>query len=238
MSILLGEQERAICRRCEEYRLDYYATPSKSNTGAHVFVFHPMPVWWFVAREAGLHLIDGLTRKDNVEVFPKSGGVSSVYLPCEHFREDRRKIMMRVLVRQRVSERMLDFYSEVERAAQLRSADRTAGLKKEVRRDAGNERRRWVVENFPMETVYGHLLCGVINNSWLRARDVNSKTGDRHPSAAVATGAGQAERGTYHSFITGESWSVFDFLIGTNKCADYREAFGYLANLIDGITSQ
>ncbi len=80
--------------------------------------------------------------------------------------------------------------------------------------------------------VYGELLTGKRSgDGWLQCRDPDSPTGDRHPSAGVADGAPEAERGTFHSFRSGESCSAFDFLVRLGRAADFRQACALVADL-------
>ena len=84
----------------------------------------------------------------------------------------------------------------------------------------------------PLEAVYGELLTGQdAGAGWLQCRDPASPSGDRHPSAGVADGKGQASRGSFHSFRTGETVSVFDFLVREGPAADFRAACDVVAEL-------
>jgi hypothetical protein len=84
----------------------------------------------------------------------------------------------------------------------------------------------------PLESVYGEWLTGKRHKTgWLECRDPWSPSGDRDPSAGVADGTGQAERGQFHSFISGKSLSVFDFLIERSVVADFRAAREKVAEL-------
>lgn len=83
-----------------------------------------------------------------------------------------------------------------------------------------------------LETVYGALLTGRTSRSgWLECRDPASPSGDNHPSAGVADGSGEAERGTFHSFRTGESCSLFDFLVQQGRASDFKTACALVAEL-------
>lgn len=68
------------------------------------------------------------------------------------------------------------------------------------------------------------------SNGWLRARDPRSPTGDRDPSASVADGAGQAEIGTFASFIQHDSIDVLTFL-ERHRGMSPQEARKHLARL-------
>jgi len=92
--------------------------------------------------------------------------------------------------------------------------------------------RREVVEALSLEAVYRELLTGRSSGEgWLECRDPRSPSGDKHPSAGVADGSGRAERGSFHSFRTGETISVFDFLVLVRRAADFREARDRVAEM-------
>jgi replicative DNA helicase len=78
---------------------------------------------------------------------------------------------------------------------------------------AWEEWRQQALAALPLESVYGEWLTSRRSAGWLECRDPDSPSGDRDASAGVADGTGNAKRGSFHSFITGETISVFDFLI-------------------------
>jgi hypothetical protein len=87
-----------------------------------------------------------------------------------------------------------------------------------------------------LEDVYGEYLTGgETGDGWLQCRDPSSPSGDRNPSAGVATGKGTAERGTFHSFISGTTLDVFDFLQRQGGCSSFGEAVERIARLT-GVT--
>jgi hypothetical protein len=103
-------------------------------------------------------------------------------------------------------------------------------------RDDG--RREWrarALAALPLDQVYGDLLTSKRRpDGWLECRDPWSPTGDRDPSAGVAETTPQAERGSFHSFISGKTLSVFDFLVERGTVATIRESFqlvGKLSNI-------
>ena len=82
----------------------------------------------------------------------------------------------------------------------------------------------------PLEAVYGDLLTGAMSGAgWLQCRDPDSPSGDKNPSAGVADGTGEAERGAFHSFRGGETISVFDFLVRTGRAEDFKAACALVA---------
>ncbi|MHB1843250.1 MAG: TOTE conflict system archaeo-eukaryotic primase domain-containing protein [Deltaproteobacteria bacterium] len=92
--------------------------------------------------------------------------------------------------------------------------------------------RKRALAALPLEVVYGTWLTGKSAGAgWLECRDPASPSGDEHPSASVADGAGDAERGTFHSFISGRTISVFDFLVEHGGAADFRAARERVAEL-------
>lgn len=99
---------------------------------------------------------------------------------------------------------------------------------------APQEWKEWrtkALEALPLESVYGAWLTNESMGDWLKCRDPDSPSGDQNPSAGVATGTGEAERGTFHSFRTSETQSVFDFMVAHQLAADVREAFRRVAEL-------
>lgn len=93
------------------------------------------------------------------------------------------------------------------------------------------EWRRRALAALPLEAVYGEWLTGnAAGQGWLQCRDPSSPTGDQNPSASVADGTGEAERGAFHSFISGRTLSVFDFL-SEQHGVDFREARAGIAAL-------
>ncbi len=96
--------------------------------------------------------------------------------------------------------------------------------------------RERVLAALPLEAIYGEWLTGKrAGPGWLECRDPESPSGDKNPSAGVADGSGDAERGSFHSFISGETTSVFDFLIARGRVADFRSAME-LASELGGVS--
>jgi len=84
----------------------------------------------------------------------------------------------------------------------------------------------------PIEPIYSTWLTGkTAGLGWLECRDPASPSGDQTPSAGVADGTGEAERGAFHSFISGATLSVFDFLVAHGGAADFRAARARVAEL-------
>lgn len=89
-----------------------------------------------------------------------------------------------------------------------------------------------ILEKLDLNDVYGEYLTGSPSGEWLKCRNPKSATGDRNPSAVVADGSGQYEKGTFKSF--GPPFTnhmpVFDFLIWTGQAADFKESLHILAD--------
>lgn len=120
--------------------------------------------------------------------------------------------------------------------ARLREEEESRPLVPPARREreARPEWRAWrreALAALPLEAVYGPWLTGLERNGWRECRDPWSDTGDRNPSAGVADGSGTAERASFHSFRTGETVSVFDFLLRRGEASDFREAAARIAEL-------
>jgi hypothetical protein len=47
----------------------------------------------------------------------------------------------------------------------------------------------------------------------------------------VADGASNAERGTFHSIRSGQSLSVFDFLVKAGRAASFADALKHVASM-------
>jgi hypothetical protein len=81
-----------------------------------------------------------------------------------------------------------------------------------------------------LDKVYEGLLTGKESGGgWLECRDPDSGSGDRTPSAGVADSADGVERGAFHSFRSGNTISVFDFLVKQRKAKDFHSAVGWVA---------
>lgn len=116
-------------------------------------------------------------------------------------------------------------------AGAARSPDRTA--RAAAADDAAwAEWRRRALAALPIDAIHGEWLTGrTAGVGWLECRDPASPSGDQRPSAGVADGTGEAERGTFHSFISGTTLSVFDFLVTHRGVVDFRAARQRVAEL-------
>lgn len=95
------------------------------------------------------------------------------------------------------------------------------------------EWRQRALKILDLKAIYGDLLIEERNNNWIKCRDPWSESGDKSPSAGVSLGLeGQPERGTFHSFISGENLSVFDFIRRRGLVEDtHLAACRYIAEL-------
>jgi hypothetical protein len=101
-----------------------------------------------------------------------------------------------------------------------------------ARRQDASDWRQEALRTLPLESVYGRWLTGQSQGGgWLQCRDPWSPSGDANPSAGVADGTGEAERGAFHSFISGRTMSVFDFAVERGLAPDFAGARAYVAEL-------
>ncbi len=92
--------------------------------------------------------------------------------------------------------------------------------------------RHEALQQLPIERVYGPWLTGRCSGAgWLQCRDPEAASGDQNPSAGVADGSGEAEKAAFHSFRTGTSESVFDFLVRIGQAVDFRSACAKVGEL-------
>jgi len=88
--------------------------------------------------------------------------------------------------------------------------------------------RRWREEaqsKLSLEEIYGDIFTGEYSGEhWLRCQDPDSSSGPESRSGSVADGNGEAARGTFHSFRTEETMSVFDFMVLRGMATDFRDA--------------
>lgn len=107
----------------------------------------------------------------------------------------------------------------------------TATLPTKPATDSWKSWRSEVLQRLDLHAVYGQWLTGASRPGWLECRDPESPTGDQHPSAGVADGSGQAERGSFHSFRTGITESVFDFLVRCGGQPNFAAAAQHIAQI-------
>jgi TOTE conflict system, Archaeo-Eukaryotic Primase domain len=212
---------------------------SFSGTGWHIWIFFDAPHPAEEVRSATLELIprniklkggefaDPLN-SEGIEVFPKqsfirpSGYGSQVFLPWYfkaqgpanefHKLDDRGR-----LVPYQPKSLLLSSNKLVEKlAAKALGGMSFENLPPPKPYTGDNIWDKWEAKALPLlplKVIYGKFLTGnQTSSTWLQCRDPRSETGDRRPSAGVATGFGEHPRGWFHSFIAGKGMSVFKFM--------------------------
>ena len=95
--------------------------------------------------------------------------------------------------------------------------------------------KRVAIASIHLEVPYGDILTGMVKGGgWLEARDPNfDPASSKHPetSAGVADGSGDAKRGTFHSFRTGESLDIFSYLQKYRDHKNFMSSARYLAEV-------
>ncbi len=108
---------------------------------------------------------------------------------------------------------------------------------RQEKRVAAEDWDRWrdeAREKLNIDKIYGKWLTGRRSGSsrgWLECRDPWSPTGDQTISAGVSDGTGKAVRGTFHSFISGETFTLFNFMIKIGMARDFADACKLVSEL-------
>ena len=227
-----------------------YLEKSGGGAGWHVWMFFEEPFPAAKARDLAQLFVPKDVRLESgepadaraghgIEVFPKQDSISTggfgsqVWLPWwvgapeganEFYREDGSAELQKYVP--------VSFESvSVEVVKTLLGEIPINGKDKNVS-DSWKSWRAEALAKLPLEKVYGELFTGKKNaGGWLECRDPDSPSGDQNPSAGVADGTGDAARGTFHSFRTGVTLSVFDFLIKRGRAKDLSEACRLVADL-------
>lgn len=250
-----------IQRTFTEAGLPVHLEKSGGGHGWHVWCFFERPIQASVARRLAFALLPkdvlladgGIANPEKgqgIEVFPKQDRVNgngvgnSVWLPWWAGAPEGANEFYRV-----TDEGELESYEpeELETATEEmieNALPAQASLPEEEQEVEGGavlcpstnmEWREWretALASLPLEQIYSEFLTGkVTGDGWLECRDPESKTGDRHPSAGVADTTPKAERGSFHSFLSGETRSVFDFLMDRGVATDLRDAFRIVSKL-------
>ncbi|MEQ1508383.1 MAG: hypothetical protein ABMB14_39495, partial [Myxococcota bacterium] len=116
--------------------------------------------------------------------------------------------------------------------ARLAAETRVLPLPTPKRASAWDGWREAALAALPLEAVYGEWLTGrVSGEGWLQCRDPFAPSGDERPSAGVADGTGEAERGSFHSFRSSHTDDVFGFLVRIGRATDFRSACALVGSL-------
>ncbi len=251
----LESATRAI-KRAEQLALPVYLEQSGGGSGWHLWCFFAEPIAASSAKRLGLALApcDSPLAKGGVaepkkgrgiEVFPKQrrikhGGFGNlVWLPwwsgarssgCQFFRFDPSGSLepyvpasLATASNETVAKVLESLSSDVSHRISNEPAKPPSSMDWKARREC-------LLAAVPLESVYGDWLTGKrAGPGWLECRDPDSPSGDKNPSAGVADGSGDSERGAFHSFISGETMSVFDFLVARGEASDFREAMAIVA---------
>ena len=117
---------------------------------------------------------------------------------------------------------LLTYSSELAKK-QKKSATPRKATTETPRTNEWTEWRRQVTQALDLRRVYGRWLTGKKGGKgWLQCRLADSD--DPHPSAGVADSARNAERGTYHNMVTGESIRLIDFMTQFGIATDIKDA--------------
>lgn len=247
----------AVHSRFAEHGLPAFLEKSGGGHGWHVWCFFEKPISASKARRlARLMIPDGILLANGdeadaeqghgVEIFPKQdrlacGGTGNcVWLPWWSGAPDGANEFYRPGENgetERFEPDGLTTISEAD-ADHVLSGLPAPILQSRGRHDATETNGVWrewrarALAALPLDQVYGDLLTGKARpDGWLECRDPWSPTGDRDPSAGVADSTPQVERGSFHSFISGRTVSVFDFLVERGTVGTIRDAFQLVSKL-------
>ncbi len=251
------EKTQSILQNCGIFG---YAELSGSGTGYHLWIFSSTPIsataWrklCFKALSANIYntisgeAVDIYSNK-GIEVFPKCECLSSidavgnaVFLPfwynaegnCQFYANSREALDIEeftCIEEYQVEEYISDFSYPQYITPQYESRPKDNS---EV-----TEWQQWrnkVLPLLDLNKIYGDIIVDSYNGEfveWLKARDIFSEGGDKRPSAGIATGRNGVPRGTYHSFITNNNLSVFDYIRETGVVESHIEACRYIGNSV------
>ncbi|MFH1530144.1 MAG: hypothetical protein ABIK09_05340, partial [Pseudomonadota bacterium] len=110
---------------------------------------------------------------------------------------------------------------------------RRATKEDDARQPPSTDWRTWkekALALLDLERVYGHWLTGErAGEHWLQCQDPDSPSGADSKSGNVADGTGTALRGTFHSWRTEETLSVFDFMVHQGQATSFLDAARQIA---------
>ena len=88
------------------------------------------------------------------------------------------------------------------------------------------------LENLDLNLVYGDYLTGEYSgNGWMKCRDPWSSSGDRNPSAGVSEGTMDFTKGTFRTFLTDETFPIWEFMVRIKMAYDKEDALNQLSNI-------
>jgi hypothetical protein len=236
-----------------------YLERSGSGKGWHLWVFFEAPIAAALVRQLAFALLPKNIPLESgkpadpkkgygIEVFPKQDkatgkGVGTlVWLPFWHHAQTGANLFYQRIDKGLESFTPKDFetvsLSQVKRLVAQLCPKPVAPKETKAVKDSGLSPKRWeewrtqALSRLCLDDIYGPWLTGKQKSSgWLECRDPGSPSGDKRPSAGVATGNGKAEKGKFSSFISGESLSVFDFLLQHGGCSSLKSAYERVAQL-------
>ena len=244
----------------ESHGLNVYLEVSGGGKGQHIWMFFDERLPAIDVREALLELVPkdlmlvngnyaDAARNMGVEVFPKTvhlgknGVGSAVWLPFWHGAEGNANHFWRYNSKSCKGEFHLPESFEtsefpVELLMKVRNSRKETALVNKRNRTGNSVNADWrfrALAELDLYDVYGDWLTGNLLNKpgFLECRDPWSTTGDETPSASVQTGEHGTTKGRFASFVRGESFSVFDFLIELpgNGITTFPEACQRIAEL-------
>lgn len=241
---------RTITEILDSYSISYTIERSLSGAGWHIWIFFADAVEAALLRKL-LHI---LVPKDiplanggfadpqagkGIEIFPKSDNISEmgvghmVYLPKHHsakggtnafyfFNGDKLLVTESPSFSPNPPEIITDLLFEL-----LAKNDPVppSAKRAEEKDNVWVQWRQTALAKLDLTEVYGKILTGKVPRSgWLECRDPDSPTGDKNPSAGVNDSDTRCERGIFHSFRTGTSISIFDYMVKDNQAKDFFQA--------------
>lgn len=240
--------------------LESYLEKSGKGRGWHLWIFYEEPIPGEDARHIGLAVVprdallddggvaDPLANK-GIEVFPKQAKIADggfgnmLWLPFYpgaaeggnlFYRKDEAGVLEVYQPRDFVT---VPFATAETIAATVRPPPKAKKEPQAKRKSSGEQDGPWkkwrteALAALPLNAVYGEYLTGKPSTpGWLGCRDPGSPSGDRTPSAGVADGSSDAERGSFHSFREEKTISVFDFLIEYGGATDFMDAAQMVAD--------
>lgn len=239
-----------------------YIECSSGGQGYHLWIFFEEPIESIYARAIchciipqDIELADGslITVGDNkgIEIFPKAnelkkGGLGNqIWLPWWHGSADGGGIFYKLDSESKLEPYVPEKFDTCTRKHTIEKLNNYGGVEKifnsknlsysnnlDKTNDVWKVWKKAVLENTDLETIYGPYLTGIKNGQWLECRDPWSASGDNNPSAGVANGVGDIQKGSWHSFITAETLSIFDFIrkLGITE-NNHLSACRYMAEL-------